>query len=294
MSSQLPITSATQAKIRLFWTCRVRFSLSRNIIREICLFLSQTMCILHEIEGQFVLFDLRSRSQTHLEIPAYYQSFVETRHFMCVCLGDGQLITCGGVIDSYAIPDTYLISHSHLCRLQNLSHPRAFHALFYDDFRHTVFTFGGAVGMNDKIDTCEKIGIFTKKWSDLPSLIHPKSHIFACRWRQEVYLLGDESREIESFNVSGETFRVLGKVLSPTEVRFAEIVKDEMIVVTNTALAKIRLLDWKIMQIWRGFYFNSSCGVQYPTVFILKSESLTTFDLIEGRDPETEEFSVRE
>ena len=286
----LPIASATQAKIRLYWLCRFHFSLSPNIIREICLFLSHSVCILHESKGYCYLYHIPSQKQIIVPIPEYYRDFGETSAWRAVCIGDYQVVACGGIRDSYPCVQTYLVNAGNLCRLEDMKKHRAFHAMLYYDFTHTMYVFGGAEGPNSKLAACEKFHIVTMKWTAVADMTTAKSHICACQHLTSVYILGDSAGRIETFSLVTEAFRELPKVVSPLDVLFVGVVRDELVVVTENSLQKVRLADWKITCMWRRDYRQCSAGLQHTSLYILHSDSVSLFHCLSDDMPQSLPF----
>lgn len=141
--------SPTQAKIRLF-------SLSPNIIREISLFLSHSISLLRYFQGNCRVYHIPTEKERVVEVPDYYKDFRETRDWRAVCIDDYQMMVCGGVKGYYASKQAYIVTNNALCRVEDMANCRAFHAILYYDFTHTVYVFGGAIGALSKLSTCEK------------------------------------------------------------------------------------------------------------------------------------------
>lgn len=285
--SSLPIASATQAKIRLYWLCRHHFFLSPNVIREICQFLSHSVSIFHHYQGRPSLYHIPSQTRIDVDIPAYYRDFGEIQEIRTVCIGDHQIVACGGICDSYACVQAYLVNAGQLCRLEDMQRRRAFHAILYYDFAHTVYVFGGAEGLYDKLAACEKFDIATMKWTALGDMTSGKSHICACQHLTSVYLLGDSSWHIEVFSLATEEFRELPKVISPTEVRFVAAVRDSLVVLTDSAVQTIRLADWKITYMWQENYSRSFAGLQHTALYILHPNRISLFNCLACDSPES-------
>jgi len=285
--SSLPIVSTTQAKIRLYWLCRHHFSLSPNIIREICLFLSHSVSILHHSQGHPYLYHIPSNTRIAVDIPSYYRDFGEIQETRAVCIGDYKVVACGGIRDSYACAQAYLVNAGQLCRLEDMQRRRAFHAVLYYDFAHSIYAFGGAEGLYDKLATCEKFDIATMRWKAIGDMTSGKSNICACQYLTSVYILGDSTWRIEVFSLATEEFRVLQKVISPVDVRFAAAVGDGLVVLTDSTVQRIRLPDWKITYIWQENYSQSFAGLQHTTLYILHSDCIALFHCLACDSPQS-------
>ena len=75
------------------------------------------------------------------------------------------MMVCGGVKDSHAAKQAYIVSNDKLCRVEDMGKCRA-HAILYYDFTHAIYVFAGAVRAYSKLSTCEKFNIITMKWSN--------------------------------------------------------------------------------------------------------------------------------
>lgn len=199
-------------------------------------------------------------------------------------------MACGGVKDSHASKQAYIVSNDKLCRVEDMGKCRAFHALLYYDFTHAIYAFGGAVGACSKLSTCEKFDIITMKWSNLSDMTGLKSHICACQHLAIAYIIGDG--QIETFNLVTEEFKALLKVVSPVDVQFAAVVRDEIVIVASNSLQKVRISDWKITYMWRDDYSQSASGLQHTTLHILHSNLLSRFNCLTCEEPETQPFSL--
>lgn len=128
------------------------------------------------------------------------------------------------------------------------------------------------------------------KWSNLPPMTGRKSHICACQHLGIAYIIGDSNGQIETFSLLTEEFKALLKVISPVDVLFVGVVREEMVIVTSNSLQKVRISDWKITYMWREDYSQSVSGLQHTTLHILRPNILSRFHCLTSNEPETQSF----
>ena len=221
-----------RAKVQLLWTSAYSspvHSLSRNLLREICLYLGHYEVYVPAISQHlFRIFNVKSRTVRELYLDVIFSSgavFCFTRGLEVIVVGGWP-----------AVEDVYTVNEGKAVRQVSMSTARGWPGIYYWEGR--LYVFGGN---NPPICSCEKR--VDGHWLPLPDMAHERYSFNPCLYRTDLWLpdLYPQHKVLESFSLLNEQFRVLPHTLPKQEYSnsIAYMTESHELVVISTAGAYV-------------------------------------------------------
>ena len=213
--TSLPLTtskSIPSTRLYLLWIAYIRRfpkPLSRNIIREICLYLPQPHKLVKLTAIAVLIFDLSRLKWANLcKLNSYFSASASV-----VAFNDGRIFGCGGNFfkgkELKIRIESWLVSCGNLRKLEDMREKRCFHGICTVERTGVVYVWGGE---GDE-QGAETYIVSTSQWRKLPNMLHPHSSFQPCVHHTDIILCGGNRHGLsEAYSLQTLSYRPLSIV----------------------------------------------------------------------------------
>ena len=216
-------------QVSLLWmreVCGFYTSLSRNILREICVYLQSSASLAFFTATGLEIHSLHSHTVTQIPLKETITGCITTHmsYWEILCVGTYPKSTSVSSVDL----KTYIVKQEAAMKLPR-NCPGVIKA---GDF---VYIFGGFIGGFITRES-EKFSITTRSWTKIPEMDQTRVYFTPALHLNEIYLCDASSHpSISSFNITTETYTVYSSFIPAinTNASVSFIVDGELIVALN-------------------------------------------------------------
>ena len=200
---------SNHSKILLIW-CSRKFpkSLGKNVIREICSYLTEPNDLVLVEEGTVWLYNVKSEEWSQLwETKRQIGNYTASMAF----IGMDTLFVCGGCQAA-----AYMVRKGQVTEVQSMSCARSGHGLIYDPSRSSLCVFGGYDNTSNlDLSTCEKYHLPSSSWSPIHPMNHSRTYFNPCSFLGLIYLCGGNDLTVETYHPSTDTCELITEIELP-------------------------------------------------------------------------------
>lgn len=190
------------AQIALIWAkaSKKPFSrLSRNITREICLYLGRSQYLYLFSEQKVLGFEVFTRKWRALRQISSSLAGTYMTSYAFVVISAGVFLACGGLTAPNKACAHLIPRNGTVQTLESMRTGRYAHAAIYLKAAETVYVFGGA--NNGRLQSTERFSLLSRHWQEGPLLTAPRAGVNPCLYCGLVYLCaGDSEGTVETFD----------------------------------------------------------------------------------------------
>ena len=231
------VTSAAAVQVYLLWVrevCTLYHSLSRNILREVCIYMQPNPSLAFFTDTDFQIHHFSPHTVTHTRPSDLVQGCMIThiKDWEILCIGS---YPASVSVSSMDLTTSTLTTEAPMCTSRNS--PGVIKACDY------IYVFGGVVD-NFPLTSSEKFNISTRQWSQIPDMDLPRYCFIPTVYRWDIYLYSAFTHpELTSFNIHTQTYTPypVPSIATAMYVSVAFIVDTDLYIVGN-----MHVLKWVI------------------------------------------------